>query len=271
MIRTWLRSGAFAAAVVVAVVVPQTAYAGVALADGYVYVTNAVSQAYTFNTVSKYWSIVGLATAADYDITLRNSTNTIVASSTYGTGVTDWIAINSNDLPLDTYTATVTKYSGTGAYFLEQRQGHTTTALPVPDNDGVTGPSDPDLAFASVNSQDVLSVSDIYLTAGQKFWVDGGETTNGTFFLLESNPADPSTFIRTRYQASTIAGTSFAEGCTLFTANYSGWHGLVEVYDGLPHLTNPVSGIASALDAFDPSRPNTCPQRNFPAPTPAGP
>jgi hypothetical protein len=151
-----------------------------------------------------------------------------------------------------------------------RREGNTITTLPTPDNNGVTGPSDPDLAFAWVHSQDVVSVSDIYLTAGQKFWVNVANASQG-FYLLESNPADASTFIRTRSQAIAIPGTKYAQGCTMFTANYTGWHGLVEVNSDLPHATNPQEGIANVLDGYDAARPNTCPQRNFPDPTPAGP
>jgi hypothetical protein len=47
-------------------------------------------------------------------------------------------------------------HSGTGSYFVQQNQGHTVTTLPVPDNDGVTRPGDPDLAFATANGQNRL-------------------------------------------------------------------------------------------------------------------
>lgn len=270
MARTRLRSGVLAATVLVAVFISQPAYAGTPLGDAQVIDTNAVTANYTFNTISDYWSIVALSTSADYDIRLYDVGGALLGTSDYGTGVTDFIAINSNLRPLGSYTATVNHYAGTGSYYVEQRQGHTVTVLPVPDNDGVTGAGDPDLAFASVMSQDVISVSDIYLTAGQQYWVNT-PNTGQDFFFLESNPSDPSTFIRTRSQATAITGTRTAEGCTLYTANYSGWHGLVEVNTDPPHVTNPQQGEANALDGYDPSRPNTCPQRNFPAPTPPGP
>jgi hypothetical protein len=268
MIRTWIRSGTVVATVAAIVLVGQAAYAST-LTDGVVIDTNAVSATYTFNTVSDYWSVIGVATSADYDLRLYAG-GVLLGTSDYGTGVTDFIAINSNLRPLGAYSAVVNHYAGTGSYYVEQRQGHTVTSLPVPDNDGVTGPSDPDLAFAAVNSQDVISVSDIYLIAGQQYWVNAANTGQD-FYMLESNPGDSSTFIRTRAQATAIAGTSTAEGCTLYTANYTGWHGLVEINPILPVFTNPQQGTANALDGYDPARPNTCPQRNFPDPTPPGP
>jgi hypothetical protein len=256
--------------VMTTVLVAQPAYASTALPDATVLVSNATSQTYQFDTVSDYWSVVAVATSVDYDLRLMDVGGATLATSTYGTGVTDFIAINSNLRPLGTYYATVSHYAGTGSYYVEQRQGHTVTTLPVPDNDGVTGAGDPDLAFASVKSQDVISVSDIYLTAGQQFWVNASDPGQ-QFYFLESNPADPSTFIRSRWQATNVSGTSESEGCTLYTANYTGWHGLVEVNSSLPYTSNPQQGIANALDGFDPTRPNTCPQRNFPAYTPPGP
>jgi hypothetical protein len=270
MTRGWKRTTIAAAAVVTLLLIPQNAYAGTPLADGQVIDTNAVTANYTFNTISDYWSIVAVATTADYDLSLYDVGGALLGSSTYGTGVTDFIAINSNLRPLGSYVATVTHFAGTGSYYVEQRQGHTTTFLPVPDNDGVTGAGDPDLAFAIVNSQDVISVSDIYLQAGQQYWVNV-PATSGYFYMLESNPNDPSTYIRTRGQATAIPNTRYAEGCTLYTANYTGWHGLVEVNSTMPYPSNPQEGEANALDGYDPSRPNTCPQRNFPGPTPPGP
>jgi hypothetical protein len=270
MIRTFLRSAVVAATVVGVVLVAQAAYAG-ALADGQIIDTNAVQESFTFNTVSEYWSIVALSTSADYDISLYDSSSKLLSGSDYGTGVTDFVAINSNDRALGGYTATVKKYSGTGSYYIQQNQGHTVTTLPIPANQGVSGPSSPDLAFAAVNSGNVISVSDVWLNAGDSFWVNTANYPQDGFFLLESNPNNPATFIENRATASAFPGTRTAEGCTLFTAQYSGWHGLVAVNPGPPIATNPGSGIAYALDRYDPTRPNTCPQRNFPAPTPAGP
>ncbi len=269
MRRRWMRAGVTVAAVTGMLLVAQGAYASTPLADATT-VTGTVNTTYAFSTTTNYWSVIGVATSADYDLSLYNSRNILLASSTYGTGLTDFIAINSNQRVLQSYTATVTHFAGSGSFYAEQRQGHTITTLPVSANDGVSGPGDPDLAFAAVDSQDVLSVSDIYLTAGQKFWVNDS-TVGQTFFLLESDPNDISTTIRTRSQATAIPNTRTAQGCTLYTANFTGWHGLVELSYNLPHATSPQEGTANALVAYDPARPNTCPERNFPDSTPPGP
>jgi hypothetical protein len=270
MTRRRLGAALITAALAVSLLAVQTAYASTSLADGAVVQARTSPTAYSFSTTTHYWSVVGIATNVDYDLSLADGNGNPLAQSSYGTGVTDFIGINNNLRPLGSYTATVTHYSGTGWFDIQQSQGHSITTLPVPDNDGVTGPSDPDLAFAAVDSQYVFSVSDIYLSAGQQYWVNVANTGVG-FFMLESNPADSATFIRTRAQATSIAGTRTAQGCTLYTANYSGWHGLVEITDSLPHATSPQEGEANVLDGYDPARPNTCPQRNFPSPTPAGP
>ena len=144
--------------------------------------------------------------------------------------------------------------------------------LPVSANDGVTGPGDPDLAFASVNSQNVLSVSDIYLTAGQKFWVNVANTSQD-FFLLESNPADSSTFIRTLGAGDRDRRHEVCPGLhdVHRELHRVEWPGRGERRSAAAQMTNPQEGEANALVAYDPARPNTCPQRNFPGPTPPGP
>ncbi len=268
--RKLIRAGIVATAVVAVLLPSAAAYASTPLADATVVPSSAGNADYTFNSTSYYWSVVALSTKADYDLHLYDGNNNVLGASLYGTGVDDFVAINSNLRPLGPYDANITHYAGTGVYYVEQRQGHTITTLPQPANDGVSGAGDPDLAFASVGSADVISVSDVYLNAGDAFWVNVANPA-GNFFFLESNPADPSTFIRSRAQAVAVPGTRTAQGCTLYTANYSGWHGLVVANPDPPHSTNPGSGYAYALHRYDPARPNTCPQRNFPAPTPAGP
>lgn len=271
MVRGWIRAGIPVAAVAAVLLAPQSAYASTTLADGVIATSSATTADYTFSSTTYYWSVVAVAGAADYDLRLTDSgSGTLIGSSVYGTGVTDFVAINSNLRALGPYTATVTRYAGSDPYSVEQAQGHSITTLPRPANDGVSGAGDPDLAFASVSSTDVISVADVYLSAGDAFWANTANT-GGNFYLLESNPADPATFIRGRAQATAIAGTRNAQGCTLYTANYSGWHGLVVVNPHPPRVTIPGSGYAYALHRYDPARPNTCPQRDFPGPTPPGP
>jgi hypothetical protein len=270
MHRRLVRSALLAALCAVVVLTPGAAYASTALPNATV-VTTSTAGDYTFSTTSYYWSVVAIATPVNYDLDLWVSNGRLpMDSSTQGTGLTDFIAINSNLRALGAYRAVVGHVSGIGSYSIEQVQGDTVTTLPIPANDGVSGPSDPDLAFAVVRSQDVIGISDVYLNAGDSFWVNTAGTDDG-FYFLESNPAVTSTFVRSRAQAATVPGTRTAQGCTLYTANYTGWHGLVAVNPDPPHATDPGSGTAFALHRFDPARQNTCPQRNFPAPTPPGP
>jgi hypothetical protein len=270
MKRRWLQGGVMVGVVVTTLLVAQAAYAST-LADAVVVNTSAAPASYTFSSVTPYWSVVAVSTSVDYDLALYDGSNNLLAASSYGTGVTDFIAVNSNLRALGSYQATVAHYAGAGSYYIQQRQGHTVTQLPIPANQGVSGPDSPDLNFAWIHSQDVASVSDIYFNAGDKFWVKTANYAQAGFFLLESNPADPSTFIRDRSQASAYPGTQVYQGCTLFTVHYTGWHGLLVINQDPPHATNPQQGIAYALDRFDPARPTTCPMRNFPDPTPPGP
>jgi hypothetical protein len=117
---------------------------------------------------------------------------------------------------------------------------------------------------------DVISVADVWLNAGDACWALVPNTTSG-FYFLESNPSQSSTFIRSRAQAAAVAGTRSAQGCTLYVANYTGWHAVVALTGGRPQVTDPVTGKAYPLHRYDPSRPNTCLMRNFPGNAPPGP
>jgi hypothetical protein len=116
--RRWRRAGVAAAAIAVVLLQSQAAYASTSLADGAVVNTNAATADYTFNTTSYYWSVVALSTTVDYDLRLYDSNGTPLGSSTYGTGVTDFVAINSNLRPLGSYRATVNHFAGTGSYYV---------------------------------------------------------------------------------------------------------------------------------------------------------
>jgi hypothetical protein len=269
VLRRSIRIATALVAVASLILLPQAAFASSPLADKVV-VTTSTANDYTFSTNTPYWSVVGISTAVDWDLRLFDGGGTLLGSSTYGTGTPDFVAINSNLRAFGPYRASVFHFSGTGVYNVEQRQGNVVTPLPWPKNDGVSGAGDPDLGFATVQSPDVIRVTDVFLNAGESFWAKVA-STNSNFFFLESNPADPATFTRTRAQAATIPGTRMAQGCTLYTAHYSGWHAFVVVNPDPPETTDPPSGLGYALHRFDPARPNTCPQRNFPGNTPPGP
>jgi len=221
-----------------------------------------------FTTTSHFWSIVGVYSDDDYDLTLSAAGRTL-ASSVYGAGRTDFIAIDSNDArrPLGAYRATVRRFSGTTNFAVEQMQGRFVTTLPVPANDGVSGAGDPDLAFTSISSNRVVRISDIFLVAGDAFWV---KTTNldGDVFFLESNPGDSSTWVRNRSSAVSSVNSRLVDGCTVYTAQYTGWHALAMVNNSWPVTTDPAGGTGHPLIQYSTSRPSSCPVKNFPGPTP---
>jgi hypothetical protein len=267
-----------AAAAAATLLAAQAADAGVpppVLPDNTVEQGTSAGANFYWSTDTDYWSVVAVTAAppTDYDLQLWDTNGNELATSTYGAGTVDFIAINSNTgyEPEQSYRIAAPRYSGSTGYYLEARQGTNATTLPTPTNNGVSGAGDPQLAFASVKDADVISVEDVYLTAGTKFWVADSPTTNGDFFFLESHPGVASTYIVTRAQAAAIPGTKEAEGCTLYTANYTGWHGFVYVNDQLPVAGQTQSGTAVSIVGYDPARPNTCPNRNFPAATPPGP
>jgi hypothetical protein len=248
---------------------PAAAHADTTIGDG-VTLTSSGPQAFALSTNVPYWSVVALqpVSTSDDDLKLRSSTgSTTFGTSTLGTGKTDFVAINTNGgfQPTGSYQALVLPFSGSGGYAIQYVQGHTVINLPTPANDGVSGAGDPDITFAVLSNDKVVSVADIFLSAGQKFWATT-TTAGNRLYLLESNPASPSTFFRSRGLAGT-AVHSVVDGCTLYTATYGGWHALAVVADRSP--TAPGAGIGFALHRFNPAKPTTCPVKNFPAPTPA--
>jgi len=265
----WRGVAVAATAAAMVAVLPSTAYAAVLPLPDATVVTSTVANTYTYSTSTFYWSVVAIQPSAgtDWDLQLRNAGGVIVSGSTWGSGRTDFVAVNSNSgfQPFGGFRATSIKFSSNAnQYWAEQVQGRTVTTLPTPANDGVSGPSDPDLAFAVLPNQFVITVVDVWLNAGQKFWADEA-TAGDRLYLLESDPANATTFLRNRSQAA-VANHVVVDGCTLYTASFTGWHGLVMVHDSAPGA--PGTGFAYALHRFNPAKPTTCPVKNFPAPTP---
>jgi len=222
-----------------------------------------------FSSTSRYWSIAAVYSDSDYDLDV-SSGGTRLSASLYGAGQTDFIAIDSNDGRRPTgasYQATVRRYSGTADFAVEQMQGRIVVNLPVPANDGVSGPGDPDIAIVGVPSDRLATISDMYLNAGDAFWVRIDQLDEVVFFL-ESNPAVPATWVRNRTSAVSSAAGQQIDGCVLYTAHYSGWHAIVVMNQIIPHVTNPRTGSGFPLIRYSPSRPNSCPVKNFPGPTP---
>lgn len=264
----WRRFGILTAASVSAAVfaLPQAAIAA-GLTDGTVYRPSSTTS-YDVNPTRSTWSAVAVYSPYQWNVSLFSGAGGWLASSTAPMGQTDFIAINSYARPLATYRAEATRVSGSPGY-VQWRQASQKVVLPYPANDGVDGPSDPDIAIVSIRRSDVVSVATMWLGAGESFWVD--TIPNREFFLLETNPYSSGSTILTRSGATYVPGMRVVGNCTLYRANYTGWHGLLMVTNLTPMVTKPVSGFAVALHRFDPARPNTCPQRNFPDYTPPGP
>ncbi|MBO1330129.1 hypothetical protein [Streptomyces sp. VRA16 Mangrove soil] len=78
---------------------------------------------YRFDTTKVFWSVVALRppAGADYDLRLYDdqAQNDLLGASVAGTGVTDFVAINSNVRPTGDYYPRVTQVSGTGDYGVE--------------------------------------------------------------------------------------------------------------------------------------------------------
>ncbi|MGC4885585.1 hypothetical protein ACLQ2W_00145 [Micromonospora sp. DT227] len=248
---------------------PGTARASTGLGDGDVQIART-AQDFSYRTYNRHWSVVAVqpAATADWDLALRDSSGTTVASSLYGVGQTDFVAVDSNigRRPFGSYTATVTQYTP-GVYWIQQRTGADTITIPAITHHGVTGPSDPDLAFVSLADNDVVSIADIHLSAGEQFWANT-TTAWSTLLLIESDLSVPTTFAQGRATATARQHTQVLDGCTLYTAQRTGWHALVMIGNRAPTTHTPPQGTAYALHRVDPSTPTNCPQRNFPAPTP---
>ncbi|GAA2374504.1 hypothetical protein Cme02nite_03680 [Catellatospora methionotrophica] len=263
------RRFALAAVLCSAVVVslpPSPAYAA-PLPDGTVQRPKS-STVYELAADRPAWAAVAVYSPNNWNASLLESTGAWLASSTYPAGRTEFIAVNSHLRGVAAYRAEATRITGYSPY-MQWRQATAKIVLPVPANDGVSGPGDPDLAFAWLDSRDVVNVYDMHLNYGDMFWVNATPDTG--FYFLPSNPYDPATFLRTRAQSVGVPGMRVVGNCTLYRAGYTGWHGVLVVSDTAPVTTVPAGGIALALHRYDPARPVTCPQRNFPDPTPAGP
>ena len=257
------------AAFLMVVVGATDAYAGGNLASGAL-VTGTITQQYSYTTSYDYWSVTAVQPTAtsDYDLTLYDAGGSTLASSTYGEGITDFVAVDSNagTRSFQTYYPRVNLYSP-GSYWVQAQYGARTITLPTPTHHGTTGFSDPDVAFIVLNSDDVVSIADIYLTAGQSFWAVS-PTAASELYLLEADTTHPSTFVQSRAEATVRLHTQVIDNCTQYTATTTGWHALVLVKDTPPTVTSPVQGIAFGLHQYDPTQPNYCPLANFPAATP---
>lgn len=248
----------------------QAASANTALASGAVD-TGTTAQDYQYTATWDYWSVAAVATtsSSDYEIYLYDSNGDYLGASTYSAGYTDFVAVDSNtgtrSLP-QTYVADITQASP-GQYWVQAQYGASEVQILTPTHQGTTGFSDPDISYMSLDSNDVVSISDIYLTAGESFWASTPTAAN-QLYLLEANPSYPTTFVQSRAIADIREDTQVIDNCTLYTASVTGWHALVLVGDTQPVNTNPQQGIGIGLHQYDASYPDYCPMADFPGPTP---
>lgn len=259
---------ATAAALGLVLAAAQTASAGETLPSGTV-VTGSAAQTFSYTTEYDYWSVVAAqpTSSSEYFLSLDNAGGTQLAESTYGTGLTNFIAVDSNagTMPFQTYHPVLTPITS-GSYWIQAQYGATEVRIPTPTHHGTTGFGDPDIAYMSLDSNDVVSIADIYLTAGESFWATTA-VASSELFLLEADPSYSTTFVQNRVDATLRQSTKVIDNCTLYTASVTGWHALVLIDDTPPTTTNPQQGIAFGIHEYDPTQPNYCPMSGFPGPT----
>ncbi|MFY1627783.1 hypothetical protein ACN268_32005 [Micromonospora sp. WMMD735] len=262
-------AGTVALALTVPLAHPGAAVAGTALGDGDVQIART-AQDYTYRTYQRHWSVVAVqpAATADWDLTLRDAAGSTLATSLYGLGRTDFVVVDSTagHRPFGAYTAAVTAYTP-GPYWVQQRTDTATITLPPVTHSGTTGAADPDLTFSSLVDHDVVTVADLWLTAGESFWAHT-TTAASSLLLAGSDPADPTSFVQSRATVAARQHTEVIDGCTRYTAQRTGWHALIQIGDRAPSTHVPTQGAGYALHRIDPARPLSCPQREFPGPTP---
>jgi hypothetical protein len=259
------------AALLLVIVTATPAFASVALSNDTVY-TYSSTQTFSYATSVPYWSVTAELPQTPADgLDLLNVGGGLLDSSQSAAGHTDFVAVDSNSgtEPYQTYYPYV-PHPSSGSYVVEVQDGASIVTIPTPTHQGTTGFSDPNLAFMNVNSNQVVSISDIYLTAGESFWASGQGSAGSELYLLEANPSNSSSFIQSRAAAAGDQNEKVVDDCTEYTAEVTGWHALVMVSDTWPVTTSPQGGIAFALHAFDATDPvGYCPIADFPAATPA--
>jgi len=261
-----------AAALVLVASTAAPAFAGGAITGGTVY-SYYTAQGFNYTTSVPYWSVFAEVPESPTDyLSLYNSSFGLLGwSEEAEAGETNFVAVDSNSgtQPYQTYNATVPHYPGTGEYAVEVQDGANTVTIPTPTHQGTTGFSDPDLAFMTVMDNQIVTIRDIYLTAGESFWASGQGTAEENLLLLEANPSNSSSFVQTRAAATGDQNTQVIDDCTLYTAEVTGWHALVIFSNTFPD-SNSQEGLGIALHAFDATDPaGYCPIADFPAATPA--
>jgi hypothetical protein len=252
----------------VALAFTGVAWAGGALPSGTA-VQSTVAQGYSYTTSYDYWSVAAVqpSSGANDGLTLLNAGGGSAGGSNVGAGRTNFVAVDSNagTSPFGTWYPQVVQHSA-GSYWVEAQYGAKITSIPTPTHHGTTGAGDPDIAFSVLNGNQVATISDVYLTAGESFWVST-PTAAQELYLLEATPGQASSYVQGRSTAAAGQSTKVVDNCTLYTAKQTGWHALVLVGDS-PLTGNSQAGIALGIHQYDPTQPTYCPMADFPGPTP---
>lgn len=259
-----------AAALVLVTVSATTASAsGANLASGTTYFETA-ARIYGYTTSYDYWSVIAdfPEQQVPFELTLSGADG-LQAQDEYFGG-TQFIAVDSNAgyAPPQGYTARAFSSDGPSqAYAIEASYGTKELTIPTPTHHGTTGPGDPDLADFELPNNEAVAVTDIYVTAGEKFWVEGPDEYDALYFI-DPNPANPATFVAVnREGAAELQEAQTIDNCTLYTATYTGYAGLVATTNTYPQTTS-TGGDLFALHAYDPTQPDYCPMADWPGATP---
>jgi len=195
-----------------------------ALASGSAQLATGTPTYYSFTQSAAYWTAVAVRPplGEDWDMSVYSGTaayptcvSGTLASSTYGTNVTDFVIGDFNADPVGTYYVKAYRFSGTGSATVEWEDG---TDLASVGGGAIT---------QSTGTNDLVKVWDVYLSAGASYVFSLSHTGSGDLkMLLFHNPGGVYWTGRAGAVLQ-IAGT----GCATYTAPSSGYYGVAVVND----------------------------------------
>jgi len=179
---------------------------------------------FSYNSTSNFWSVVGIraGSGVDYDLQVYDefSQSTLLASSTFGANVIDFVAVDGNRRTVgDDYFPRAFVFSGSGNYVAELSQPNITLSA---------GSS----STITMGTNNIVLVRDTFLNAGTAVTITVTPSNSGQdpeLFLMSSDASTPGTFVRGRVSAvasSTGHGAGAAESFT-FTPTVGQWYGIV--------------------------------------------
>jgi hypothetical protein len=177
---------------------------------------------YRYKTTVNYWSAVVAwsPNAGDVDLALYDDKahTQLLENSAWGSGMTDFVAVDSNQRAMGTYFPRIRTASGTGSYYVEFAEGADQLGAGVHQ-----------LPMAS---SDIVAVRDTYLLAGHTYTFTlepGSLSQDGDMFLMQSNSGVPDTWVQGRSDAvASASGKGAGQTETFqFTPAVTDWYGLV--------------------------------------------